>query len=198
MSWSLLSASFRCRRLDQLVSSHHTHTHTLPFNGLWCGTTRVGQYQRKHSLTPILIIGHPLSSSSIYSDQWHPLCSFYVLDSPLVQPLQVLFGLPLGLGPSTSYSLHFFTQSSSFRSICPYQRSLFCCNTNAMSSIPIVSLSTLSLKTFFCKSFPQQPFFFFFSERTTWFPRLLLLLLTYLLLLLSFSVLQFLAVVSVR
>jgi len=31
----------------------------------------------------ILIIGHPLSSSSIYSDQ----CSFYVLDSPLVQPL---------------------------------------------------------------------------------------------------------------
>ena len=44
--------------------------------------------------------------------------------------LQVLFGLPLGLGPSTSYSMHFFTQSSSsFRSTCPYQRSLFCCNT---------------------------------------------------------------------
>ena len=40
--------------------------------------------------------------------------------------LQVLFGLPLGLGPSTSYSLHFFTQSS-FRSTCPYQSSLFCC-----------------------------------------------------------------------
>ena len=40
--------------------SPHTHTHTQPFNGLWCGTTRVGQYQRKHSLTPILIIGHPL------------------------------------------------------------------------------------------------------------------------------------------
>jgi len=34
-----------------------------------------------------MIIRHPLSSSSIYNDQWHPLCSVYVLDSPLVQPL---------------------------------------------------------------------------------------------------------------
>ena len=56
--------------------------------------------------------------------------------------LQVLFNLPLGLGPSTSYSTHFFSQSSSFRSTCPYQCSLFCCNTNAMSSIPSLSLST--------------------------------------------------------
>ena len=32
----------------------------------------------------------------------------------------VLFGLPLGLEPSTSYSIHFFTQSaSSFCSTCP-------------------------------------------------------------------------------
>ena len=28
------------------------------------------------------------------------------------QPLHVLFGLPLGLEPSTSYSIHFFTQSA--------------------------------------------------------------------------------------
>ena len=47
---------------------------------------------------------------------------------------QVLFVLPLGLGPSTSCSMHFFTQWTSFRSTCPYHRSLFCCNTNAMSS----------------------------------------------------------------
>ena len=40
--------------------------------------------------------------------------------------------------------MHFFTQSSSsFRSTCPYQRSLFCCNTNAMSSKPSLSLSSL-------------------------------------------------------
>ena len=29
------------------------------------------------------MIGHPLSSSSIYNDPWHPLCSVYELDSPL-------------------------------------------------------------------------------------------------------------------
>ena len=69
----------------------HTHTHTHTHNRLtafvpgqpgYAGTRR-----NTHPLTPILIIGHPLSSSSIYNDQWHPLCSFYVLDSPLVQPL---------------------------------------------------------------------------------------------------------------
>jgi len=65
----------------------HTHTHPT-FNGLWSGTTRVGRHQKKHSPTH----AHPdhrnpLSSSSIYNDQWHLLCSFYVLDSLLVQPL---------------------------------------------------------------------------------------------------------------
>ena len=40
--------------------------------------------------------------------------------------------------------MHFFNQSSSsFRSTCPYKRSLFCCNTNAMSSTPSLSLSSL-------------------------------------------------------
>ena len=42
--------------------------------------------------------------------------------------------------------MHFFTQSlSSFHSICPYHRSLFCCNTSAMSSIPVPNLSLSSL-----------------------------------------------------
>ena len=37
-------------------------------------------------------------------------------DSLFPQSLHVFFGLPLGLAPSTSYSIHFFTQSlSSFR-----------------------------------------------------------------------------------
>jgi len=39
--------------------------------------------------------------------------------------LEVFFGQPVGLAPSTSYSIHFFTQSlSSFRITCPYHRSL--------------------------------------------------------------------------
>ena len=70
------------------VLSSILHTHTQPFTGLLSGTTRVGQYQKKHSPTHThLIIGHPLSSSSIYNDPWHPLRSVYELDSPLGQPL---------------------------------------------------------------------------------------------------------------
>jgi len=44
--------------------------------------------------------------------------------------------------PSTSYSIHFFTQSlSSFRSTCPYYRNLVCCSTEIMSSNPSLSLN---------------------------------------------------------
>jgi len=51
--------------------------------------------------------------------------------------LQVFFGLPLGLAPSASYSIHFYTQSlSSFCSTCPYHYNLFCCCTKIMSSKP--------------------------------------------------------------
>ena len=115
------------------------NTHTQPFNGPWSGTTQVGRYQKKHS--------HPSWSSDIL----YQLPPFTTIHSSLrawqsfsATSLQVLFGLPLGLGPSTSYSMHFFTQSSSsFRSTSPYQRSLFCCNTNAMSSTPSLSLSSL-------------------------------------------------------
>ena len=46
------------------------HTHTQPLNGLLSRTTR----RNIHLLTPIVIIGHPLSSSSIYNNPWHPLC----------------------------------------------------------------------------------------------------------------------------
>jgi len=58
--------------------------------------------------------------------------------------LHVLFGLPLGLEPSTSYSIHVFTQSvSSFRSTCPYDRNLFCCSINIISSLPSLGLNSL-------------------------------------------------------
>ena len=53
------------------------------------------------------------------------------------------------LAPSTSYSIHFFTQSlSSFRSTCPYHRNLFCYSTKIMSSNPSLSLSTLYLELY--------------------------------------------------
>jgi len=52
-------------------------------------------------------------SSFIYYDPWHPACSIYVLDSLCRTFHQVLFGVPLGLEATTSYSIHFFTQSLS-------------------------------------------------------------------------------------
>jgi len=58
--------------------------------------------------------------------------------------LQVFFGLPLGLAPSTSYSIYFFTQSlSSFCTTCQYHRNQFCCNTEIMSSNPSLPLNPL-------------------------------------------------------
>jgi len=116
----------------------HAHTHTTVPG--WAGT------RKKHSLTnthpdhrtSLINFLHLLQSiaSSLFS-----LCAW---QSSLTTTLQAIFGLPLGLGPFTSYSMHFFTQSSSsFHSTCPYHRSLLCCNNNAMSSIPNLSLSSL-------------------------------------------------------
>jgi len=73
-------------------------THTQLFDSRWSWTTRVDQYQKKHPLTPILIIGHPLSTSSIYYDpygRWswttrvdryqkkHPLTPILIIGHPL-------------------------------------------------------------------------------------------------------------------
>ena len=73
--------------LIRSYTSIYTHTHNC-LTAFGPGQPgQAGTRRNTHPLTPILIIGHPLSSSSIYNDQWHPFCSFYVLDSPLVQPL---------------------------------------------------------------------------------------------------------------
>jgi len=69
--------------------------------------------------------------------------------------LQVFFGLPLGLAPSSSYSIHFFTQSlSSFHSTCLYHRNPFCGSTEIMSSNPSLSLNPL-LGTLSCSLTPH-------------------------------------------
>jgi len=61
----------------------------------------------------------------------------------------------LGLAPSTSYSIHFFTQSlPSFHSTCPYHHNLFHCSTKIMSSKPILSLNPL-LGTLSCSLMPH-------------------------------------------
>jgi len=117
-----------------------------PFYGPLSGTTRqVSKYQKKHSPThhpdhhPIFIsffhLPRFIASSLFKLHAWQSFCTTSV---------HVLFGLPLGLEPSTSYSILFFTQSlSSFRNTCPYHRNLFCCSINIILSIPSLSLYSL-------------------------------------------------------
>ena len=100
-------------------------------------TTRVSWYQKKHSPTqhhdhhPIFIsffhLPWSIASSLFKLPAWQSFCT---------TSLHVLFGLPLGLEPSTSYSVHFFTQSvSSSRNTCPYHRNLFCCSVKIISYV---------------------------------------------------------------
>ena len=95
-----------------------------PFYCPLSGTTKVSRYQKKHLPThhpdhhPIFIsffhLWRSIASSLFKLRAWQSFCA---------TSFHVLFGLPLGLEPSTSYSIHFFTQSvSSFCSTCPYHR----------------------------------------------------------------------------
>ena len=103
---------------------------------LWCQKKHSPTHTHPDHRTSFINFLHLLRS---IASSWFSLCAW---QSSQTTSLQVLFGLPLGLGPLTSYFMHFFTQSSSsFRSTCPYHHSLFCCNTSAMSSIPNLSLS---------------------------------------------------------
>jgi len=67
-----------------------------------------------HPLTPIMNINHPISTSSIHHNRRHPPCSICMFDSFLhnlcLSPLWSTCGLEL----SSSYSIHFFTQSLSY------------------------------------------------------------------------------------
>jgi len=132
-----------CTRMYRMVLTTRTHVHNR-FTALWIlsGTSRVSRYQKKHSPTytyhghqsSLICFIHLLLSmaSSLFSTRtWQ---SFSAIS------LQVFFGLPLGLAPSTSYSIHFFTQSlSSFRNTCRYHCNLFYCSTEIMSSNPCLS-----------------------------------------------------------
>ena len=71
-----------------------------PFNGLWSGTTRVGRYQKKHSPTHTHS-DHQTSFIIFLHLQRSMASSLFILrpwQSSRPTSLQVLFGLPLGLG----------------------------------------------------------------------------------------------------
>jgi len=89
-------------------------------------------------------LGRWVRSARHWCIRWGSTCCAW--QSFCTTSVQVLFGLPLGLELSTSYSIHFFTQSfSSFCSTCPYQRHLLCCSTEIMSSILSFFLNFLLL-----------------------------------------------------
>jgi len=109
------------------------------------GTTQESQYQRKHLPThhpdyhPVFIsffhLLRSIASSQFKLRSWQSFCTTSV---------HVLFGLPLGLEPSTLYCIHFFAHSvSSFRNTCPYHCNLFCCSIKIISSILSLSLNSL-------------------------------------------------------
>jgi len=127
-----------------------THTCTQPFySSLHLSrTTRVSWYQKKHSPThtyrghqsSLICFIHLIRFMAFSLFNPHACQSFSTIS------VQVFFGLPIGLAPSTSYSIHFFTQSlSSFCNTCPYHHNLFCCNSSTaiMSSNPSLSLNPL-------------------------------------------------------
>ena len=113
-NWSMTEIQIYINRIylnSNVYNFDHGHTHTQPLSGLWSGTTRVGRYQKKHT--------HPDHQTS-FINFLHLLLStassvfcLRAWQSSLITSVQVLFGLPVGLGPCTSYSMHFFTQSSS-------------------------------------------------------------------------------------
>jgi len=84
-SWVTASRGF-----DQNVQILITTTTTTILwpSGFCPGQTRwAGTRRNIHPLTPIVVINHPLSVSSIYYDPWHPSYSIHVLYSLFPQSL---------------------------------------------------------------------------------------------------------------
>ena len=124
-----------CYRVTYSTTSilHTSHTH--PHNRLMALCPVLPGYAgTRRNIHPLTHPDHRISFINFFHLLRSAESSLFNLrawQSFSTTSLQVPVGLPLGLGPSTSYSIHFFTQSSSFCNTCPHQCSLFCCNTNA-------------------------------------------------------------------
>jgi len=138
-----------------LVNHDHTHTHTTGFVRDNPGESGAVTRRNIQPLTPIMVINRLLSASSIYYDPWYLPCSVHVPDSLFQQSLQVFFGLPFGLAPSTSYSAYISS---------PNHCLLFATHAHTIATyfavVPrlchliLVSLSTIYLE--FCTTHPSN------------------------------------------
>jgi len=119
---------------------------TSSFMALCPGLPKVSRYHKKHSPT------------NIYPDHQSSFISFLPPSTAIRSILPVQFTCltvflhklspspiwSLGLEPSTSCSIHFFTQSlSSLHNKCPYHRNLFCCSAEITSSNSSLYLNSL-------------------------------------------------------
>jgi len=101
----LFVGQMTCFNQSNNVKQQQQQQQQQPFYGPLSGTTRVSRHQKKHSPThhpdqhPIFIsffhLPRSIASSLFKLHAWQSFCTTY---------LHVLFGLPLGLEPSTSYS----------------------------------------------------------------------------------------------
>jgi len=156
-----LSLAWHCKQQQQqrhFSQQHDSHCcYHNRFMAPWnlSGTTRVIQYQKKHSpahtyrghqssVICFLLLLRSVASSLFNLRAWQSFCT--ISD-------QVFFGLPLGLAPSTSHSIHFFTQSlSSCRSRCPYTIATCFPVVPRLCHLNLVSLSTLYLELYLVTS----------------------------------------------
>jgi len=99
--------------LHKVYTDTHTHNHFMALR-IFSGTTRVSWYQKKHfPLTPIMIISQSylICFLQLLRSMASSLFNLHTWQSSSPISVQVFFCLPLGLAPSTSYSMQFFTQS---------------------------------------------------------------------------------------
>jgi len=128
----------------RLEKANFTHTpHTQPFySSMDFVRDNLGEPLAEETFTH----SHLLWSSIIVPYLLHPSTTIHGI-LPVLFPQSPSFLWSTSWpGTSTSYSIHFFTQSqslSSFRNTCPYHCNLFRCSTEITSSSPSLSLNPL-------------------------------------------------------
>jgi len=121
-------------------------TTILWLSGLRRGQSKWAGIRRNiHPLTPIVVINHPLSASSIFlqsmASSLFNLRALQFFFTESLSKLSLIYLLAWHLPLHTRYICSPNQSLSSFCSTCPYHRNLFCCSTEIMSSNPSLSLS---------------------------------------------------------
>jgi len=140
------------QNIPVLTTTTTTNTTILRLSGFCLGQPGWASTRRNiHPLTPIVVISHPLSASSIFYDPWHLPCSIYMPESFSKISIQVFLGLPGTLHSILHTFLHpnivfFFTAHAHTIATCFAVVPKLC-------HLILVSLSTLYLELYLVASF---------------------------------------------